>query len=555
MTAPATLVLGPLLRYVDETEATVWVETSAPAEVRVLGRSSPTFAVEGHHYALVVVAGLEPGSDREYSVAIDGVIAWPEPGDQRPAPRIRTISGDTEDGLDISFGSCRDHRSGEKTPATVVDAGVDALVALSRELQAGARPAPALLLLLGDQVYADHRHTPPTARDRAADQGSPEAPTLEAAQTFDEYAAAYQGSWTEPDVRWLLATVPTAMIFDDHEVRDNWNVSAAWRREVLAAPGWREQITGALMSYWLYQHLGNLSPAGHEKEGLWPALRELTDGAARLREFAEDADDDIARNRMSRWSYVRTFGHTRLVVLDTRSGRSLEPGQRSIFSPAEWEVVERRVRGDCDHLVVATSVPLLIPRSQHDGEAWNEALSEGAWGRRIATWSERLRRSGNLDQWAAFHESFCRLVGILGEVAAGRRGRTPRTVLVLSGDVHHAYVAPLRYPDGAGARCPVVQVVSSPFRNELSERVQRWLKIAQTRPARLVTRLLARSVSVSGPPVEWSIPTGPMFGNFVGNVTLAHGGARIRLESATTLHGAAALQPRYDSSLPLPLPL
>ena len=46
------LVLGPLLRFVSETEATVFVETSSPCEVEILGRSEPTFRVEGHHYAL-----------------------------------------------------------------------------------------------------------------------------------------------------------------------------------------------------------------------------------------------------------------------------------------------------------------------------------------------------------------------------------------------------------------------------------------------------------------------------------------------------------------------
>ena len=34
----ATLVLGPLLRYVGSETATVWVETDGPAEVEVLGR-------------------------------------------------------------------------------------------------------------------------------------------------------------------------------------------------------------------------------------------------------------------------------------------------------------------------------------------------------------------------------------------------------------------------------------------------------------------------------------------------------------------------------------
>ncbi|MDQ3999704.1 MAG: alkaline phosphatase family protein, partial [Actinomycetota bacterium] len=59
------LVLGPLLRYTGETDATVWVETdiSREVEVAVDGSShrSRTFSVEGHHYALVLITGLTPG--------------------------------------------------------------------------------------------------------------------------------------------------------------------------------------------------------------------------------------------------------------------------------------------------------------------------------------------------------------------------------------------------------------------------------------------------------------------------------------------------------------
>jgi hypothetical protein len=47
------LVLGPLLRYVSQTEATIFVETSEACEVEILGCREPTFRVEGHHYALV----------------------------------------------------------------------------------------------------------------------------------------------------------------------------------------------------------------------------------------------------------------------------------------------------------------------------------------------------------------------------------------------------------------------------------------------------------------------------------------------------------------------
>ena len=52
-------LIGPLLRHVDPVSATVWVETDRACEVEVLGRRSRTFRVGGHHYALVLVEGLE----------------------------------------------------------------------------------------------------------------------------------------------------------------------------------------------------------------------------------------------------------------------------------------------------------------------------------------------------------------------------------------------------------------------------------------------------------------------------------------------------------------
>src|ERR1700742_4028539 len=96
MTQPTTkadtapdLLLGPLLRYVAETEATVWVETDRPCEVEILGHRTGTFAVDGHHYALVVLDGLAPGSEHEYQVTLDGVAAWPLADGRCPASVLR----------------------------------------------------------------------------------------------------------------------------------------------------------------------------------------------------------------------------------------------------------------------------------------------------------------------------------------------------------------------------------------------------------------------------------------------------------------------------------
>jgi len=105
----AELVLGPVLRYTGARDATVWVETDAACEVGIMVEGSShrahTFSVEGHHYALVRITSLEPGSSYEYSVALDEEEVWPREDDPFPPPIIRTIKPDGK--LTLAFGSCR----------------------------------------------------------------------------------------------------------------------------------------------------------------------------------------------------------------------------------------------------------------------------------------------------------------------------------------------------------------------------------------------------------------------------------------------------------------
>lgn len=101
----AELILGPLLRYVGKTDATVWVETDAACTVEVLGHEARTFCVEGHHYALVMLEGLEPGSSQQYEVHLDGDRAWPEEGSEFPPSVLRTFR--EEEQIELVFGSCR----------------------------------------------------------------------------------------------------------------------------------------------------------------------------------------------------------------------------------------------------------------------------------------------------------------------------------------------------------------------------------------------------------------------------------------------------------------
>lgn len=317
----AELVLGPLLRHVGECDATVWVETSTLCVVEVLGHRERTWTVAGHHYALVVVQGLRAGSSTPYEVRLDGKRVWPMP-DGGPPSTIRTLS--IRDGVDLVFGSCR-----FATPTATehnTHLGADALDAYAwRMMDQPPHRWPDALLLLGDQVYADEL-SPGTLR-RVRDRRGIDEPHGAEVRDFEEYTWLYAESWSDPQVRWLLSTVPTSMIFDDHDVHDDWNTSQCWREDIQATPWWQERIVSALSSYWVYQHLGNLTPAALAQDELYQRVRAHTgDAAPLIREFAAAADKEADGSKGAQWSYRRDLGNTRLLVIDTRCGRILAGG-------------------------------------------------------------------------------------------------------------------------------------------------------------------------------------------------------------------------------------
>src|SRR4029450_10852798 len=117
-----------MLRHVDATSATVWVETDARCTVSVLGAEQNTFQVEDRHYALVCIDGLEPGTSTPYEVRLDGRLEWPPADTKMPVPRIRTLSPGRP--VRLAFGSCRY----ASTLSVVSDGryGTDALDAYAR---------------------------------------------------------------------------------------------------------------------------------------------------------------------------------------------------------------------------------------------------------------------------------------------------------------------------------------------------------------------------------------------------------------------------------------
>ncbi|WP_329388273.1 alkaline phosphatase D family protein [Streptomyces sp. NBC_01716] len=540
------LRLGPLLRYVDGESAgtaTIWVETDRPctAEVRCDGGaygSSRTFLIAGHHYALIPVTGLTPGTEVAYEVLLDDVRVWPPENSTFPPSVIRSPAtegpaapaGPSE--LRVSFGSCRWASAPVGEPDPV---GPDALHTLAASLTADPGAVrPDVLLLLGDQVYADET-SKATRRWLAERRDLAEPPGAEVAD-YEEYTRLYDESWSDPQVRWLLSTVPSCMIFDDHDVIDDWNTSASWVAEMRTKPWWRERILSGLMSYWVYQHLGNLSPAELATDKLYAEVRAEADGTARLREFAAQADADPA---CVRWSYRRDFGRTRLLMVDSRAARVLAEGHREMLDVDEAQWLRDQALTDPgarDHLLIGTSLPWLLPPLIHDAEGWNAALAGGVRGKRWARFGESVRRMADLEHWAAFPASFEKLARLIAEVGSG--AEAPATVCVLSGDVHHAYVAEPAWREGRSQpRSRVVQLTCSPVHNSIPLSIRLGFRFGWSGIGRRLGRAFARHGRVAAPSVTWGKTGGPWFGNQLMTLTLRGRAARLTLDQAQARDG------------------
>jgi hypothetical protein len=275
-----------------------------------------------------------------------------------------------------------------------------------------------------------------------------------------------------PKVRRALANIATYMIFDDHEVTDDWYLTEDWRDKVLTSPLGVTVLRNALTSFALFQAWGN-DPKRYETgdhadllthaQGLFAAgSGPATASANALDALLGFGGGDPA----VKWHFQVASGPTRTVVLDTRtwrafSGRFTPPGLISDVALEEQLPATLAPSPGAEVLIVVSPAPVL-------GLATIEELAQpiGARGYFDFTASVIIGHEPKITGYTAFDMEAWSLHAERFEALLARFHQMGK-VVILSGDVHYGFSSEMDYwKKGQPQPSRIVQLTASALKND-----------------------------------------------------------------------------------------
>jgi hypothetical protein len=250
-----------------------------------------------------------------------------------------------------------------------------------------------LLLMGGDQVYSDAMWTTTALHDWAAAPNDkkladkPVTKTLQA-EIDDFFFGNYLKVWAYPHVALMLATIPTVMMWDDHDIIDGWG---SYPEKFQQSPVFKAIFRIAREYFLLFQQ-----------------------------HSASESDVAMRLPLQPGFSKAARFGDYGLLALDLRSERTPDV----VMGDQSWQAAYTWLdaQNDCRHLLVMSSIPVVHPDFSTlemllcalPGQQELEDDLKDHWLSRTHQW-ERLRLIHRLQEWSQ---------------------RTGGRVTILSGDVH-----------------------------------------------------------------------------------------------------------------------
>ena len=252
-----------------------------------------------------------------------------------------------------------------------------------------------------------------------------------------------------PQVRRALAHIPTYMIFDDHDVTDDWNLTRGWEQEVYGNPLSKRMIGNALIGYLLCQGWGN---APKKVAPLIAKVQESM-GESGLNSHDELIDDLLD---FDQWHY-RLDTTPPIEVLDTRTQRwRSESNMNKPSGLMDWEAL-----CDFQHSIIGKESVIVVSAAPIYGVKVIEAIQKvfTFFGKALTV---------DAENWMAHKGTANVILNIF------RHYKTPPDFIILSGDVHYSFVYDVRLRFRRNSP-HITQFTCSGLKNAFPDGLIKWL--------------------------------------------------------------------------------
>ncbi|MFD1737253.1 hypothetical protein ACFSCX_11885 [Bacillus salitolerans] len=290
----------------------------------------------------------------------------------------------------------------------------------------------------------------------------------EKAQARDRYErqwrAIQESLYTLPRIRRLLANVSTYMIFDDHDITDDWNISYNWKQSVWESPLGRHVVANGLTAYWLFQGWGN-SPKTFQSSFKYKLKRYLKTFSIKSTAYSDWLN---CLWDFKQWHFVAPT-EPKTLFLDTRTRRGYDFEAKPIklgklfeeksyppqlICPAEWEALTQSlIDSNWEQqtpLVIASPTPLY-------GIGLLESFLN-SYVFPLRALGLQVHQTFDMEAWKLNGKGFSHFLYSLFNL-------NPSYCFILSGDVHNAHAVKASVQLENGEKLKVVQFTSSPLKN------------------------------------------------------------------------------------------
>ncbi len=232
------------------------------------------------------------------------------------------------------------------------------------------------------------------------------------AQELKHITDFYQGLY---QVRRAMAHIPVYMIFDDHDVTDDWNLTRGWEEAAYTHPFSKQIIGNAVAGYWLCQGVGNAPDK-------FTQLLEKHNNV--FSEQGYQHKDDLIDELLAfdQWNYTLSTS-PKIVVLDTRTQRwRSESNANKPSGLMDWETLT-----DFQQEIVKEPNVIVVSPAPIYGVKLIETIQKvfTLCGKPLAV---------DAENWMAHSGTANVILNIF------RNPRTPPNFIILSGDVHYSFV-------------------------------------------------------------------------------------------------------------------